>query len=1529
VPISHFERINVPTHPSSPSARRPADPGPPAVSTRSRPACLGVVAIGASAGGLAPLFELFGRLPANLGFAYVVAQHAAADHDTALPQLIGERTSIVVRTLTDGDAPRPNVAYVVPPSMNAVFRDGTLRLVAIAPHMRPSPSVNELLCSLAEEAREMLVVGVILSGTGSDGAAGVRAIKAEGGFSFAQDPASAQYDGMPRAAIDTGCVDWVLDPTRIADELVRLSGLHDAVPPTCDHAALKRLLGRLRQQSNVDFSRYKEAMLWRRIHRRVAATHARGLDEYVELACGDADELERLQREFLISVTAFFRDPAAFAALAQVAAELVDGKHLDDPIRVWVPACATGEEAYSIAIVLDEALHAAGVHAAVQIFASDIDTAALAVGRAGRYPAGALVDVEPARVERYFVPADDGFEVAKRLRDMVVFARHDVLVDPPFTRLDLLSCRNLLIYLQPACQVRVLGTFGYALRPGGHLLLGKSEAVAQAEELFAPVDVGVQLYRRTSASARAAPLRSGAPRTVVEPGRRRAESGAGRDDRLLSALASLYTRAAIVVDRRLEIRHIHGDASPFLTVPAGAANLSLPMYIRENYRTELHTLVFRVDHDRTPAAGPIRPLPDAPRRGIRLVVYPFGSDERDHEYLCVFEYAPLADPAAAGHAAEGDDEGPALRAARDELTSAREYVQTLIDELAASQEQLQPLNEELQSTVEELKASNEELQSMNEELATSNAELQQKTGELGRANRDLEMILGNLRFPIIVVDAGLRLRRYNEEAAKMFDMGPRAAGRDLRDYEASNSLSEVAAMLVDAIRSGEGGERLLADGKRHYLARSAVYRDEGSEITGAIAVLADTTNLVETERRLRESQERLLAIMNNSSALIMIKRISGEYEFVNAGFGQLFGMAPDTVAGKTDVEVLPRQIVEVLHDREIEVLRRRAPIQSEDSLPLPDGERHLLAMRFPLFAENGSIHAICTLATDVTELRRSERQTLLYGRAFESVGEGVAITDVAHRIVSVNPTFMRLTGFALEDVSGHDAAQFALDEAHESIAATIWEGVGRDGRWQGEIACQRKDNTPIPAWLAVSPVAAPSGIVTNYVAVFTDLSQVKERQRLEYAATHDELTGLANRNLFFDRLAHAIARCERQHSRLSLLFIDLDNFKTINDTLGHDAGDRLLEEIGRRIGQCVRAQDTVARMGGDEFSVLIEDAQPAEVRIMAERILESLATPARLGERDVNTTASVGISNYPEDGHDIQTLLKNADTAMYEAKETGKNALQFFSSELNTRAQQRQDMELDLRRAIDQQEFFLVFQPQVELAEKGIASVEALLRWRHPTRGLVPPVQFIPIAEDSGLIIPIGEWVLRAACTQIKAWQALLPEPPRVAINVSPRQFRRPGMVPSIRQALVDTGVDARFLEVEVTERALNGDLERLLGPLTELRELGVHVTIDDFGTGYSSLSCLKRLPIDHVKIDKSFIDAIEHDEDDNAIARAIIGMSHTLGMQVVAEGIEHAGQYAILKATGCNLGQGYFFSEPLLPAEVIALLKRQDGNAT
>ncbi|WP_332670739.1 EAL domain-containing protein [Aromatoleum sp.] len=1519
----------MPKRPSSPFARRPADPCPAAVSTRSRPACLGVVAIGASAGGLAALFELFGRLPANLGFAYVVAQHVAADHDTALPQLIGERTSIAVRTLADGDAPQPNVAYVVPPSMNAVFRDRALRLVAIAPHMRPSPSVNELLCSLAEEAREMLVVGVILSGTGSDGAAGVRAIKAEGGFSFAQDPASAEYDGMPRAAIDTGCVDWVLDPARIADELVRLAGLHDAVPPAGDQAALKRLLGRLRQQGNVDFSRYKEAMLWRRIHRRIAATHTRALEEYVELACGDAGELERLQREFLISVTGFFRDPAAFAALAQVAAELVDGKHLDDPIRVWVPACATGEEVYSIAIVLDEALHAAGVHAAVQIFASDIDTAALAVGRAGRYPAGALVDVDPARVERYFVPADGGFEVVKRLRDMVVFARHDVLVDPPFTRLDLLSCRNLLIYLLPACQDRVLGTFGYALRPGGHLLLGKSEAVAQTEELFAPVDVGVQLYRRTSASARVAPPRSYASRTAVEPGRRGAEPGAGRDDRLLSALASLYARAAIVVDRRLEIRHIHGDASPFLTMPAGAANLSLPLYIREDYRTELQTLVFRVNHDRTPAAGSIRPLPGAPGRGIRLAVYPFGSDERDHEYLCVFEYAPLAVPAAAGNAADGDGEGSALRAARDELVSAREYVQTLLDELAASHEQLQPLNEELQSTVEELKASNEELQSMNEELATSNAELQQKTGELGRANRDLETILSNQRFPVVVVDAALHLRRYNEAAAETFDIGRRAVGRDLRDCESSNDLSEVAEMLADAIRSGVRGERLLSVRQRHYLAHSAVYRNDRHEIAGAIAVLADTTTLVDTERRLRDTQEQLLAIMNNSSALIMIKRVSGEYEFVNAGFAQLFGMAPAAVAGKTDIEVLPRQIVEVLHDREIEVLRRRGPVQSEDALPLPDGERHLLALRFPLFGDNGSVHSICTLATDVTELRRSERQTLLYGRAFESVGEGVVITDVTHRIISVNPTFMHLTGHALEDVGGHDAAVCALDPAHECMAPAIWDAVSRDGRWQGEIALQRKDGSTIPAWLAVSSVADAGGVVTNYVAVFTDLTQVKETRRLEYLATHDELTGLANRNLFFDRLGHAVARCERQHSRLSLQFIDLDNFKTINDTLGHDAGDHLLEEIGRRISQCVRAQDTVARMGGDEFSVLIEDAQPGEVRVMAQRIVDSFAAPVRLGEREVHTTASVGISNYPEDGRDIQTLLKNADTAMYEAKETGKNALQFFSSALDARAQQRRVMELDLRRAIDQQEFFLVYQPQVEFAAKGIASVEALLRWRHPTRGLVPPLQFIPVAEDCGLIIPIGEWVLRAACAQIHAWQAVIPEPPRVAINVSPRQFRRPGMVQSIRQALEDSGVEAKFLEVEVTERALTGDLERLLGPLTELRELGVHVTIDDFGTGYSSLSCLKRLPIDHVKIDKSFIDAIEHDADDNAITRAIIGMSHTLGMQVVAEGIEHAGQYDILRATGCDLGQGYFFSEPLLPADVIALLHRQGWNAT
>ena len=426
-------------------------------------------------------------------------------------------------------------------------------------------------------------------------------------------------------------------------------------------------------------------------------------------------------------------------------------------------------------------------------------------------------------------------------------------------------------------------------------------------------------------------------------------------------------------------------------------------------------------------------------------------------------------------------------------------------------------------------------------------------------------------------------------------------------------------------------------------------------------------------------------------------------------------------------------------------------------------------------------------------------------------------------------------------------------------------------------------------------------------------------ERVRHLAHYDELTGLPNRSLFNQRLSHALARVRRSGEPLALLFIDLDRFKNVNDSLGHDAGDRVLKETALRLRGCLREVDTVSRLGGDEFVVLIEGPpQLSDVAEVAQKILAALSRPVLIEPQEVHVSASIGISTCPGDSDDLQGLMKNADIAMYRAKEQGKNNYQFYSAQMNIHTVERLAMESDLRRALEREEFLLHYQPKVDLGTGAISGTEALLRWRHPLRGLVPPAEFIPLAEETGLIVPIGQWVLQTACAQNKVWQGEGLPHLRVAVNLSALQFSQESLPQDVARVLASTGLDAASLELEITESMVMRDAAQAVKLLDELKRMGVHLSIDDFGTGYSSLSYLKRFPIDSVKIDRSFVRDLPADADDAAITQAIIAMAHSLRLKVVAEGVETEPQEQLLRKQGCDEMQGYYYCKPL-PGEALA----------
>lgn len=564
-------------------------------------------------------------------------------------------------------------------------------------------------------------------------------------------------------------------------------------------------------------------------------------------------------------------------------------------------------------------------------------------------------------------------------------------------------------------------------------------------------------------------------------------------------------------------------------------------------------------------------------------------------------------------------------------------------------------------------------------------------------------------------------------------------------------------------------------------------------------------------------------------------------------------------------------------------------------------------------------YGLDTLQTQA-EIAQAQAQLLLNAKMLESSHEGIFITDAHNRFTMVNKAFCEITGYSEEELLGAEPRMLKSGRQDPAFYASLWQALQNTGVWQGEIWDRRKDGGVFPAWLSITRVQ------DQQVAIFTDITARKEYEnRIEHIAHHDVLTDLPNRMLLADRIAVAIARAHREKQRIAVVFIDLDRFKLVNDTLGHDIGDLLLQEVARRIVGALRASDTVSRVGGDEFIALLPDVADAEdAARAAAKIIDAVAMPYDLAGHEVVITTSAGIALYPENGTDGAELSRLADVAMMEAKQTGRNRYRFFSAELGLSAGRRLELENALRGAVERGEISLDYQPQFCLRSGHLAGVEALARWTHPVLGSIPPADFIPVAETSGLILPIGKWILQESCRQMSAWrqQADLQFP--ISVNVSALQFRQPDYLLQVQEALQSTGLPAASLELELTESLLMSNVETVLAKLRCLDELGVALAIDDFGTGYSSLSYLRQFPAHRLKIDQSFVRDLPASADAAAIARAIVSLGSTLGMQTIAEGVETAEQAAFLQGIQCDLGQGYSLSYPLSAAAMAALIEEK-----
>ena len=698
-------------------------------------------------------------------------------------------------------------------------------------------------------------------------------------------------------------------------------------------------------------------------------------------------------------------------------------------------------------------------------------------------------------------------------------------------------------------------------------------------------------------------------------------------------------------------------------------------------------------------------------------------------------------------------------------------------------------------------------------------------------------------------------------------------------------------------------------------------------------VIEDITARKDAERELRASEGRLRTILASMREGVIMRDASGKVIIANAAAHRLYGLAPDEIfpplhepEGFSFVreDGTPCPIDELPGARTRNFGRSTAAVVGIDRR---DGTRLWMLAKAEPLAKDESVGAYPVVLTlnDVTAQRRAEEDLRLAATVFDNSVEAIMITDVQRRILSVNKAFTDLTGYSSSFVIGQTPAILSSARQGLSLYDKVWIEAAEKGAWQGEIWQRRRNGTEYLEWLSISVVRDRRNAISHFVAVFSDITERKNNEaRIAFLAHHDPLTALPNRALFQERLNHALQRAQQSASLLALLYLDLDRFKTINDSLGHLAGDRLLQAVSERLQHCVRESDTICRQGGDEFIIVLTDIVEPEIPArIAEKILKRLSEPFEIDGHVLGTSFSIGIAVYPNDGLSPDVLMKNADTAMYHAKESGRNTYRFFTETMNANALERLQLENHLRQSLSRNELLLHFQPQVQLETGLIMGAETLIRWQSPALGFVPPTRFISIAEESGLIVPIGRWVLREACFRARQWYDRGFEDISVAVNISALQFRRDDIVETVRAVLEETRLPPEYLELELTESLLMQHVEDVLETVRSLKGLGVRLSIDDFGTGYSSLSYLKRFAVDRLKIDQGFVRDMVEDPDDAAIVRAIVQLGRSLKLDVIAEGAESRAQVDFLIKEGCREAQGFFFCPPVTHEAFMEILAK------
>jgi diguanylate cyclase (GGDEF)-like protein/PAS domain S-box-containing protein len=844
--------------------------------------------------------------------------------------------------------------------------------------------------------------------------------------------------------------------------------------------------------------------------------------------------------------------------------------------------------------------------------------------------------------------------------------------------------------------------------------------------------------------------------------------------------------------------------------------------------------------------------------------------------------------------------------------------------------------------------------------------------------RRLSQIVDGSSIPTFVIDSEHRITHWNQactnltgfdapqmlgskETWKAFYPAPRPTMANLvmsgasDDAVAEHYQKFTRSSLIDGAVEAEGFYPKLGNEGLWLFFTAAPLRDANGKLTGALETIQDVTSrrrdqkllenrsealqeaYAEIENRVTERTAELSLQLSFQQQLIeaipgpvFYKDTDLRFLGCNKAFAEFIGRPTHELIGKTAHDLVPSEVADMHRDVDNTLFEHPGHHIYESQLRYADGQTRDVVVHKATFNRNdGSVGGLVGLIFDITERKRMEDDLRQAATVFDNSAEGVIISTPDGVITAVNRAFTEITGYAESEAIGQNPRMLQSGRHDKGFYRDMWATIAEKGRWQGEVWNRRKNGEVFPEWVSITAVRNKLDLLTNYVATFSDITLQKQaEERIQLLAFSDPLTGLPNRRLFIDRLQHALIVSARNNRHGALFFIDLDNFKGLNDTRGHNVGDHLLKQVAQRILSCLRAGDTLARLGGDEFVVMLEDLGDNEIEAtsLAEsagtKILTTLNQLYILEDVPYHSTPSIGVTLFGDQKNSLEELLQQADLAMYRVKASGRNALRFFDPEMQAVIATRVAMEADLRKGLLENQFILHYQPQLDHTRR-ITGAEALIRWQHPRRGMVSPAEFIPLAEETGLILPLGLWVMKTACMQLADW-AKQPETAHLvlAVNVSAHQFRQTGFVEEVLSTLEQSGAAPSKLKLELTESLLLDDVDDIIAKMTTLKNKGVGFSLDDFGTGYSSLSYLKRLPLDQLKIDQSFVRDVLSNPDDAAIARTIVALAHSLGMEVIAEGVETEAQYAFLFENGCYAYQGYLFSRPVTQDKFATLLR-------